>query len=145
MRLIPIKPTMAENEQFAKDPNCKDSLEMSVLFFQRTGYRPPWIGYYAEKEGQLVGSAAFKGPPVDGQVEIAYVTFPPFRRQGVATKMCALLVQIAQQTDPHLLITARTLPKQNWSTRILERNQFVLQSTVEDREDGEVWVWHYAG
>lgn len=145
MRLLPIKPTMVENQRFAKNPNCMGNLEMSVLFFQRMGYHPPWIGYYAEKDGQLVGSAAFKGQPVNGKVEIAYMTFPAFRQQGIANAMCAQLVQIAQQTDPTIRITARTLPAYSWSTRILERNHFILHSTVKDPLDGEVWEWHYQG
>jgi len=45
--------------------------------------------------------------------------------------------------DRSVRITARTLPEKNYSTRILEKNNFVLLGFVTDPEDGEVWEWEY--
>lgn len=143
MKLLPIQSTIEENAAFAANPDCQSSLYLSIEFMQKIGYQPPWIGYYAKKEGQLVGAAAFKGAPVNGKVEIAYGTFERFQQQGVGTEMCKCLVDLSLQTDPSVLITARTLPEKNFSTRILEKNGFILLGIVTDPEDGEVWEWQY--
>ncbi len=116
---------------------------MSVLYYARIGYSIPWIGYYASLDGSLVGTAGFKGRPVDGKVEIAYGTFPSFQKMGVGAAMCKQLVQLARATDPSIKIMARTLMEENYSTRILRKNGFVLQGVVVDADDGEVWEWEY--
>lgn len=141
MELIAIKQTLEENADFAENADCAETLQMSIDYFNKIGYDPPWIGYYAIENGQVVGSAAFKGRPVDGKIEIAYGTVERFRNQGVGTRICRLLVELAQKTDPAVRITARTLSEENYSTRILKKNGFTLLGTVWDKEDGEVWEW----
>lgn len=103
----------------------------------------PWTGYGIFKDDELVGQCAFKSPPVDGRVEIAYYVFGPFEGQGIGTVVCRLLVEIARQTDQNVRITARTLMSESASTRILRRNGFHLVGTVVDPEDGDVWEWEY--
>lgn len=141
MTLLPIFPTLAGNTRFATHPDCQESLSQTLGYYQVIGFNQPWICYYAEKDGALVGTCAFKGAPQNGRVEIAYATFPPFQRQGVATAMCRELVQLAQQADPTVLVTARTLPERSYSTSVLEKNGFVLAGPIEDPEDGTVWEW----
>lgn len=143
MELVPIKETLEENEAFVNHPDCRETINMSVDFYKKVGYHPPWIGYYMKKDGQLVGAAGFKGRPVDGKVEIGYGTFERFRHQGIGTHICRLLVELSLATAPSVIITARTLPKNNYSTRILEKNGFVWLGIVIDPEDGEVWEWKY--
>ncbi|GAB3920936.1 GNAT family N-acetyltransferase [Larkinella terrae] len=143
MELLPIKATLDENAGFQEHPECETSLAMTVDFFNRIGYQPPWIGYYARENGELVGSAAFKGAPKNGRVEIAYGTFPQFQRQGIASEMCRKLVLLAQQTDPAVTISARTFEPGDESSRVLQRNGFVGLGTVWDEEDGAVWEWEY--
>ena len=143
MNLLPIKRTLEENETFAKNPLCTETLGMCVEFYKRVGFNPPWICYYAEENGELVGSAAFKGRPVNNTVEISYGTMENHRQKGVATRICKQLVELSLATDPSVRITARTLPEKNYSTRILEKNNFVLLGFVTDPEDGEVWEWEY--
>ncbi len=144
MELIPIKQTIEENEEFVNHPECRETIYMSVDHYKKVGYATPWIGYYAKYENQYVGSAGFKGRPRDGKIEIAYATFERFRSKGLGTKICRQLVELASRTDPSIIITARTLPEKNYSTRILENNDFELMGTVIDKEDGEVWEWKYA-
>lgn len=143
MELLPIKETEAENQDFLTHPNCKDSIYFTMDFFQRVGYVPPWIGYYAQLGGELVGGCAFKGAPKNGKVEIAYGTFSDYQRQGVATEMCRQLVLISLQTNPSVIITARTLPEESFSTKVLQKNGFKWLGTVWDEEDGDVWEWQY--
>ncbi len=144
MKLLPVKQTIEENQAFQGYPDCAESLMPAINFFNTIGYNPPWIGYYAEKDGQLVGSCAvFKKNPQDGLVEIAYGTFPQFQNQGVASEMCRLLVQLTLETDSTLKITAHTLPEENYSTHILSKNGFELEGTIWDEEDGDIWEWVY--
>ena len=91
----------------------------------------------------MIGSAGFNGQPVVGKVEIAYGTFERFRQKGLGTEICQLMVELSIKTDPSVVITARTLPDKNYSTRILEKNSFELLGTVIEKEDGEVWEWEY--
>lgn len=143
MQLIPIKKNLEDNLEFINDPACRETIHMTIDFFKKVGYQPPWIGYYALQNDILVGSAAFKGAPQNGVIEIAYGTFEPYRQQGIGTDICKLLVELAQATDPDLTITARTLPRHNFSTKILEKNGFIFSGTVNDPEDGDVWEWVY--
>ncbi len=145
IKLLPIYQTTEENAAFVEHPDCRESLQMTIEYYKQIGFEPPWIGYYAQLDRDLVGSAGFKGGPVDGVVELAYQTFPAFRNQGIGTRICRNLVQIALEADPEITITARTLPEENFSTKILRKNQFELLGTVLDREDGEVWEWEYRG
>ncbi|MBD2701840.1 GNAT family N-acetyltransferase [Spirosoma sp. BT702] len=145
MNLLPIRQTLAENSQFLNEPDLEVGLPMTIEFFDRIGYTPPWIGYVVNLNDTLVGSAAFKGKPKDGRIEIAYGVFPRHQQKGIGTKICGQLVRLALQTDPSVIVTARTLPEPNYSTRILEKNDFVLLGTVWDEEDGDVWEWEYRG
>lgn len=143
MKLLPIKETLDENKVFSDNPLCKETLDMCIGFYKRVGFNPPWICYYAEENGELVGSAAFKGKPVNNTVEIAYGTMEDQRQKGIGTSICKQLVELSIATDPAIRITARTLPEKNYSTRILEKNKFILLGYVTDPEDGEVWEWEY--
>ena len=91
----------------------------------------------------IVGMAGFKGQPADEKVEISYGTNEQFRQKGIGGEVCKMLVELSTRTNPSVIITARTLPEQNYSTRILENNDFELLGIVIDEEDGEVWEWKY--
>ena len=110
MNLLPIKRTLGENETFAKNPLCNETLGMCTEFYKRVGFNPPWICYYVEENDELVGSAAFKGRPINNTVEISYGTNENYRQKGVATRICKQLVELSLATDPSVRITARTLP-----------------------------------
>jgi len=143
MNFLSIKQTTEENEEFINNPLCKETIFMCIEFYKRVGFTPPWICYYAEENNELIGSAAFKGQPVNNTVEIAYGTMENHRQRGIGTRICKHLVELSLTTDPSVRITARTLPEKNFSTRILEKNNFVLLGFVTDPEDGEVWEWEY--
>lgn len=145
MELIPIKERLEDNEEFMSNPIFQEITVMTIEFYKKVGFVEPWIGYYVKQNGHLVGSAGFKGKPVNGTIELSYGTFENFRKQGVGTKICKLLVDLSLKTDPSIKITARTLPAKNFSTRILEKNNFRLIGPVIDPEDGEVWEWTFNG
>jgi len=143
MELLPIKHAIAENDEFVQHPDCQESIYMTIEFYKKVGFEPPWISYYAQSEGHLVGSAAFKGAPKGGAVEIAYGTFPQFRRRGIGAEICRQLVLLSLETDPSVRILARTLPEENYSAKILRKNGFELLGTIWDEDDGDVWEWEF--
>src|SRR6478752_535891 len=124
LQLIPIQESLEGNQEFINHPDCQESLYMTIDFYKIIGFNPPWICYYAGMDNKLVGAAGFKGHPVNNKIEIAYGTFPAFMNQGIGTAICKALVLLAQKTDPSVIITARTLPEINYSSKILEKNNF---------------------
>lgn len=145
MQLIPIKEHLEENPEFTAHPDCQESIYMCVDFYKKVGYNPPWICYYVQIDNNLVAAAAFKGQPVNNKVEIAYGTFPLYQKQGIGTRIAQMLVQISLQTDPTVRITAQTLKEENYSVRILRKNNFKLIGTAMDDDEGEVWEWEFIG
>ncbi|HMG94502.1 MAG TPA: GNAT family N-acetyltransferase [Chryseolinea sp.] len=143
LQLVPIKEFLHENNSFEEHPDCRETLEMSVMFYSRVGYVAPWIGYYASLEGEWVGSGGFKGRPLDGRVEIAYGTFPSFQHKGIGARICRELVALARKTDPTVKVMARTLMEESYSTKILKKNGFAWRGVVVDPDDGDVWEWEY--
>jgi RimJ/RimL family protein N-acetyltransferase len=122
-------------------PAARDALEGTAAFYEIVGFAPPWIGYLGDRDGDIVGSCAFKGAPENGRVEIAYQIFPGFEAKGLATEMTRQLVKLAQQADPSVLLVAHTLPEESASTALLRKLGFALGGPVEHPEDGTVWEW----
>ncbi len=143
MQLIPIKRNLEDNKIFTDNPDCQDSIFVTVEFYKKIGFNMPWICYYAQLDGLLVGAGGYKGEPANGRIEIAYGAFPRYMNQGIGTQIAAALVELSLKTDPSVIITAKTLPEENYSARILRKNNFRLLGSVIDEEDGEVWEWEY--
>jgi len=141
--LIPIQEELKDNQDFLHHPDCQEALPMTITYYKSIGYKIPWIGYFVSNGKELVGSAGFKGKPVNNRIEIAYGTFDRFQHQGIGTEICKLLVQLSLRTDPLVRICARTFEKDNYSSKVLINNGFVSMGTVMDEDDGEVWEWEY--
>ena len=101
----------------------------------------PWVGYFVLRENQIVGCCGFTGQPKDGNVEIAYYTFKEFEGQGISSFSCKELILIANQSDPTVIITAKTAPESNASTKILNNFGFRFSGIVQDEEIGDAWLW----
>jgi RimJ/RimL family protein N-acetyltransferase len=138
-----VKQTIEENGEIADMPEYTEILHMTVNYYRMIGFSPPWIGYFVKLDGKMVGSAGYKGAPVNNTIEIAYGVFPGHQNKGIGTAICRQLVKLALQTDPQLVVTARTLPENNYSTKILQKSGFILSGTVFDKDDGDVWEWKY--
>lgn len=68
-----------------------------------------------------VGVGGFKGPPVDGTVEIGYSILPEFRRRGLATEAVRALLD-RSFADPRVRrVVAETLPELRPSIGVLEK------------------------
>lgn len=104
----------------------------------------PWTfgcSVVLSETGALVGQCGFKGPPVDGVVEIAYGIDADHRGKGYATEAAEALMRLAFASDQVRLVIAHTLPEANASTRILTKCGFRHAGEVIDPEDGRVWRW----
>jgi [ribosomal protein S5]-alanine N-acetyltransferase len=104
----------------------------------------PWGGHLAVDDalGVIVGTCAFKSwPTSDGEVEIAYFTFPAFEGRGYATAMAMLLLAIAEADGTVQQVVAHTLPERNASARVLEKVGLQCLGAVIDPEDGRIWRW----
>lgn len=143
MKLMPIgRSGEPEDRVVPMSDIARDVCAGTAILYETVGFEPPWIGYLAVVDGEFAGTCAFKAPPADGRVEIAYFTFPPFEGRGIATRMARELVAIAHSSAPDVRIVAQTLPERSASTSILRRLGFQPIGPVEHPEDGTVWEWH---
>lgn len=138
--LIDEDPTQ---EKYANE-YCKEIFKSYPSYYYKTGYNPPWIGYFVMRDETVVGVGGFVGKPINGNIEIAYGTRKEYEKQGIATFTCGQLIAIAKATDPTVIITAKTLPKPNPSTTVLQRNGFVFTGITQDDDIGDAWLWTHA-
>ncbi len=141
MKLLPIDINETLNLQYREIPYCAEILKVYLDFYSKVGFNPPWIGYFVSRENEIVGVCGFKGKPSNNKVEIAYGTFKKYEGLGFGTEICKQIVLLSLKSDPKIKITARTLPENNASTKILKKNNFTFLGMVADEEDGNVWEW----
>ena len=139
LRIINIKEDNT-NKLYASS-DCQLVIDMYEDYYPKIGFYLPWVGYFVVRQNKIVGSCGFTGQPIDGQVEIAYWTFKEFEGQGIASFSCKELISISKLADPTLIITAKTAPEHNASTKILQNNNFVFSKIVQDEEIGDAWLW----
>ncbi len=140
MILRPITEELVASPEVQASDLLKEICTATVAMYPQGSAPLPWVGYLAEERGGVVGTCAYKGPPVAGEVEIAYFTFPEHEGRGFATLMAKSLVEMATENGASR-VKAQTLPERNASTRILEKLGFRLVGPVIHPEDGEVWEW----
>ena len=101
----------------------------------------PWVLAFSavlRETGEVVGNCSFKGPPVDGTVEIAYGISPDHQNRGYATEAARALTEFAASRPDVRLIRAHTLPNGVASQRVLVKCGFKHVGEVIDPEDGTV-------
>lgn len=140
-RLIEIGPDGRPVEELTLPEVAQSVCEAAAAVYRKTGFVRPWVGYLAGQDGRVVGTCAFKSPPQEGRVEIAYFTLPGYEGKGIATRMARELVQLARTTDDRIAVVAHTLPQENASTSVLRKVGFRRVGTAHDDEVGEVWEW----
>ncbi len=139
--LRPIHVDEDRSIEIYNNPDCKEIFKSYPDYYYKTGYNPPWTGYFVIDDDKVVGVGGFIGAPVDGKVEIAYGTFKRYEGQGIASFSCKELLAIVATADPEIIITAKTAPEQNASTKILQKNGFVFTGIVQDEGIGDAWEW----
>jgi GNAT superfamily N-acetyltransferase len=120
---------------------ARDVCHKTARLYEPARSYPPWIGYLVLENDAIVGTCAFRSPPQNGKVEIAYFTFPGFEGRGFATEMGRHLIQIVKDTEPGTRIFAFTLPEKNASARILQRLGFGFAGETRDEDGLVVWQW----
>ena len=108
--------------------------------FQYATATSPWGPWVTTVDGMLVGGAGFHGPPRDCSAEIGYHLCPSHRGRGIATRVVALLADLAQGSGATALV-AGTDPDNLPSQQVLQRSGFVRTPD----EDGELrWLLRLA-
>lgn len=119
------------------------AVDAHIALYERTGASAPWIAYLARLRDtrEFVGICSFKDNCRNGRVEIAYHTFPPYERRGVAKAMATQLIDLAWRHPDVIEVVATTAPEENASTKILRGLGFRRAGTTIDPDEGEVWAW----
>lgn len=130
-----------KTQEIYASADCQQLLTSMEEYYPKIGFNKPWVGYFVFKNNQIVGTGGFTGQPIDSKVEIAYGTFKDFEGQGIASFTCKELISITKQNHPSIIITAKTAPEHNASTRILQKNNFQFSEVVQDHEIGDAWLW----
>jgi [ribosomal protein S5]-alanine N-acetyltransferase len=115
-------------------------------FMEKNSIPQQWGSFLAADIDQkiIIGTCSFKGAPdSNGVVEIAYYTFPSYERQGYATSMAQMLIDIATSSSSVKDVIALTLAEKNPSTSVLKKVGMRFAGEYNDPEDGLVWRWIY--
>ncbi len=122
---------------------CQKVLDIYEHYYTKFGFDYPWVGYFIYDGDNIVGTCGFNGPPKFGKVEIAYWTFREFEGKGIATFACQELLNIALKSNGKMIVVAKTGPRKNAATRILEKNKFTLVGVIRNEGYEDVWYWKY--
>lgn len=144
MKLRILQQNEDKADPLFQSDDCQMLLQMYEDYYPKIGFNPPWVAYLIVNDTEVMGSCSFTGQPVEGKVEIAYWTFKKFEGQGVASFACQELIKVAQNADSSVIITAKTAPEYNASTKILSKNGFVFKEVVQDEEIGDAWLWTFS-
>lgn len=141
MHLRVLHPNEDKTDPLFQSEDCQSVLDIYADYYPQIGFNLPWVAYLIIRDNMVVGTCGFTGQPVEGKIEIAYWTFSEFEGQGIASFACEELIKIALASDTAIVITAKTAPEQNASTKILSNNNFKYDSIVQDHEIGDAWLW----
>ena len=142
MRLIPRTREEVRATLEVLPPEVRAQLSPQWLaLLEKSAPQDPWVhGFHVVDEaGVTVGLGAFKGPPVDGMVEIAYAIEPEQQGKGHATATARALAAFAFDSGEVRVVRAHTLPAGIASQRVLLKSGFEKTGEVVDPEDGLVW------
>lgn len=97
----------------------------------------------ATGRGAIVGGCGFKGPPVDGRVEIGYSVVPPERRRGFATAAVAQLLELATAAGGVQQVVAHIVADNTASSNTVARLGFLKGDAIADADGECVVQWVY--
>lgn len=97
-----------------------------------------------KSDGAVLGGCTFKGPPKQGEVEIAYGVATAVRGRGIATEAVRQLLSLATGEGSVYTVVAEILPSNIASSKLVSRLGFSKGVTFVDT-DGETAVrWSYS-
>ena len=91
----------------------------------------------------LVGWGGFKGPPIDGSVEVGYAVAPEWQGHGLATCAVHKMVGEAYAAPEVDAVIAHTLPERSASVRVLEKAGFVPDGVMASGGERQVWRFRH--
>lgn len=113
--------------EFLDEPALKFTLDRLVQHPAEAGW---WMWFVLRTEAgaarTLIGSGGYKGPPVDGTVEVGYGIVSEQRRRGYATEVTRGLLSRAFERPDVRRAIAETLPELVGSIGVLEKCGFRL-------------------
>ena len=148
MRLVPRTRDEVRATLAVLTPEVRAQISPQWLaLLEKSAAQDPWIhGFHVVNDaGLTVGLGAFKGPPVDGTVEIAYAIDPDQQGKGYATHAARALAAFAFASGLVRVVRAHTLPTGIASQRVLLKAGFTKTGEVVDPEDGPVWRFELPG
>ncbi len=90
-----------------------------------------WLHHVVWRDAPvLVGTCGFKGPPVDGTVEVGYSVVRSWRRRGIASEATQGLIDAARARGAATVV-AHTLPHLEPSIAVLRRLGFTAAEPPE--------------
>jgi len=98
-----------------------------------------WVLQLNDGSGTVVGTLSFKGPGVNGTVEIGYGMNPGYEGQGLMTEAVSAVVRWAAKQPGVLSVEAETEPDNAASRRVLEKAGFVPAGVMG--AEGPRFVW----
>ena len=126
----------------ALSPKARSQLSTEWLaLLEGSSEQDSWIHGFCivNDDGVQVGLGSFKGPPVDGIVEIAYAVAPKYQGNGYATAAARALAVNAFESAQVRTVRAHTLPNGFASQRVLIKSGFSKVGEVVASDDGLVW------
>ena len=101
-----------------------------------------WLSNYVVADGQLAGTAGYKGKPNLGIVEVGYSVVPELQRRGIATAAVRQLVDRAFTDSAVESVVAETLETLPASQKVLVACGFALAS--RSRQAGDISILRYS-
>lgn len=141
LQLAPIPLNEDKSKAMYASDDCQMLLSMWEEFYRSIGFNLPWVGYVVKENETIIGSCAFTGAPKNNKVEVSYWTFKQYEGKGISSWSCSELIKLARAAKPDIIITAKTAPEHNASTKILQKNGFIFSGVVQDHEIGDAWGW----
>jgi tRNA (cmo5U34)-methyltransferase len=142
LKLVLQSPEDVENMIAAMSDDERSQVSPEWLANMRGSKVPdPWTHGFRMLDGttsRMIGNCGFKGPPVDGVVELAYAIDPAHEGKGFATEAAQALVDFASSKEGVRMIRAHTLPDGVASKRVLAKCGFHHVGDVVDPADGPV-------
>jgi RimJ/RimL family protein N-acetyltransferase len=134
--IVAARPSAATSRRWHPQYPLPETLDALALLFAGyeasgeilTGESDWWI-HQLVVDDQVVGDIGFHGPPADGSVEIGYAVVPAWRGRGLATRACALIVELAWRAGARAVL-AEAEPSNGASRKVLLNNGF---TAVDDR------------
>ena len=142
MRLIPRTREEVRATIAALSPEVRTQVSSEWLaLLENSSEQDPWIHGFCcvNDDGLHVGLGSFKGPPVDGIVEIAYAIAPKYQGKGYATAAARALAAHAFESGEVRTVRGHALPDGAASQRVLIKSGFSKVGEVVEPDDGLVW------